>query len=291
MRPTYIIAEIGSCHDGQLSLMKEAVSIAASCGASACKFQWTSDPDLMARRRGRALEDGYAEIYRRYLAWPTEWHAGLAASCQKAGIDYMCSIYLPQDIAVVAPYVARFKAASFEARDVAFIEFHRPYASRLKPLIVSTGMCSWEDFAWAYDWGYDDLFLLHCVSAYPAPLAELNLQTLRMAYASNASYGGRDMGRRPRTCIDFQGFSDHSDPAETWTGALAVAAGAWIIESHLRLDETDPSNPDYSHAMNPAQFAEYVTHIRFAERCLGDGVKRVQLCEQPMVRYRVEGTT
>ena len=83
------------------------------------------------------------------------------------------------------------------------------------------------------------------------------------------------------------GLSDHS--RHRWMGALAVAAGAEIIEAHLRLDDTDPENPDFATAFTPAEFADYVRNIRFAEAALGDGQKRLQDCERPMAEYRVRG--
>jgi sialic acid synthase SpsE len=295
---TYIIADIGANHDGQYARMLEAIDEAKHAGCSACKFQWVSDPVRMAKRRGQAYADGYAEVYAKYLVWPSKWHEELAAHCRRRGIDYMCTVFLPEDVSVVAPYVARFKVASFEAGDTAFLAAHSPY---LKRVAVSTGMMSEDEIgqalnidAWpdAYNndgrrglapsgkriGGYRELRIdvLHCVSSYPTEAGSLQLSVLRTT---------RDESDVERWT--YAGFSDHSDPALTWTGALAVAAGAEIIEAHLRLDGTDQGNPDYQHAMTPAQFAEYVRNIRFAEQALGDGEKRLQPCETAMAKYRV----
>lgn len=264
---TYVIADIGACHEGRLTYMDAAVLAAKAAGADAIKFQFTSDPARMARRRGRAEQDGYAAIYAKYLNWSASWLEMLWMSCASAGIDFMCTAFLPEDVAVVAPYVAKFKVASFEALDAEMLAAHEPYD---KETIVSVGMLTDDETTTVFGrvvnlpGGYA---LLHCVSSYPVPDDQLNLAVVRR--------GG------------YAGYSDHSDPTADWTGALAVAAGARIIEAHLRLDVTDAANPDYPHARSPRQFAAYVANIRFAERCLGDGVKRIQPCEAAMLPYRV----
>ncbi len=273
----YVIADIGANHDGQYARMLEAIDEAKHAGCDCAKFQWVSDPVSMAKRRGQAYADGYAEVYAKYLAWPSNWHEELAAHCRHCGIDYMCTCFLPEDIAIVAPHVARFKVASFEASDRTFLAAH---AQLGKDVLISTGMLSHGELMnlqWyiPQDFLPVDISWLHCVSSYPAPIEAMQLAV----FQTNSDCGGPH----------FDGLSDHSDPALTWTGALAVARGAKIIEAHLRLDETDPANQDYPHAMTPQQFAEYVRNIRFCEVALGDGEKRLQPCEELMARYRVGG--
>lgn len=286
MSQVLIIAETGSCHGGDLQKMFGLIAAAKVAGADVCKFQWTSDPDRMAARRGRAIADGYHAIYRRYLAWPQAWHADLRAECERLAIDYMCSVYLPDDIVIVEPYVTRFKIASFEACDAAFITAHRAFR---KPIIVSVGMMTSDQVM-----GVIRLLgeaaavrylsrrrpieasrdaVLHCISAYPAPVDELNLRAISMCEHPD----GLEVG-----------FSDHSAPELVWTGAMAVAAGATIVEAHLKLTETAPDNPDAPHAMTGQQFSAYTNHIRFAEICCGDGLKKLERCERPLLRYRVE---
>lgn len=259
---TFVIAEAGSCHSGSLATAKHLIRAAAEAGANACKFQFWSDADRLADRRH--VPDEYREVYRRF-ALPVAWLPELAATCGALFIEFMATAYLPEDLPTLAPFIKRWKIASFEASDREFIAAHAPYG---KPLIISTGMMTGRppcvagvSVAW-----------LHCVSAYPAPIDSLNLAVLRSGL--------------------YDGFSDHSAPNLTWTGALSVAALGCedaIIEAHLRLDDTDPANPDYPHAMTPRQFGDYVRAIRFAEKCLGSGEKRCQPCEENMRQYRVGG--
>lgn len=274
MARTFVIAEAGSTHDRRLTKAFDLIEAAAIAGADAVKFQFFSDPDRLADRR--RVPEGYRDIYRRYRV-PDYWLAPLKDGCDRADIEFMCTVYLPQDVAVLAPLVKRFKVASFEARDAEFLAAH---ASFDKPLIVSTGMMSARE-SWELKWRLLDdhklaVEVLHCVSAYPAPIEQMNLALLRPE-------GHDGCGGRSR----FDGLSDHS--RDIRTGGLAVAAGAQIIEAHLRLDDTDPQNPDYATAFAPAEFAEYVRNIRFSEKVMGDGEKKLQPAEAEMARYRVGG--
>jgi N,N'-diacetyllegionaminate synthase len=278
MARTLVIAEIGSCHDGNLGKAITLIDAARDAGADVAKFQFWSDPDELAARR--RVPANYREIYRRYRLIP-EWLPILRVACLRRGIEFAATCYLPQDVAVVAPFVRRFKVASFEAGASDLRQAHRPFleADASKHVIVSLGMGGAAHAGtWLADLRGDDasaerVRFLHCVSAYPAPAGALNLQTLRAGVRHGILHG----------------LSDHTAPDLTWTGALAVAAGATILEAHLRLEETDDANPDAPHAMNPRQFDSYVRHVRFAEACLGDslGAGLVQECEREMAEYRV----
>lgn len=268
MTPTYVIADIGACHGGDRSKMSAAIETAKAVGADALKFQWTSDPREMARRRhDPALEAGYAT----YLHWPAAWHAELRQECAAAGLGYMCTVFLPQDVDVVAPHVRHFKVSSFEAGDVPLLSAHNRHLAgdgATRFLMVSLGMGTSLAHAHAairqdYHWRIQPWY---CVSAYPAPFLSLNLRRI--------------------TRESLVGFSDHTDPFMTWTGALAVMAGATQIEAHLRLETTPETNPDYPHAMGIREFYAYVRHIRFAEMASGSGVADAQPCEHEMLKYR-----
>lgn len=249
-RRVLVIAEPGAIHEGDFTVMQDMVHVAAKSGADVMKFQWVSDPKRLAERR-HAPE--YAEAYQR-IAFSRHCLPMLAADCFKEGIEFACTVYLPEDVPVIAPLVKVFKVASFEAENDELIRAMRPYS---KPIMVSCGMGQ----------NAVGVLRLHCISAYPAPLHDLNLAVLRDGF--------------------FSGFSDHS--GQTITGALAVAAGARIVEAHYRLDDCDPKNPDFPHSLTPAEFAEYVRLIRLAEQAMGDGVHRCMPSEQPMERYRVRG--
>src|SRR3954471_22983798 len=155
MGRTFIIAEAGSCHDGSLEKALRLVEIAGACLADAVKFQfWSSAEALAERRRAPA----YLEAYERYQL-PAEWLPRLQARAEALDIEFMCTTYLPADIATVAPFVRRFKVASFELGDDEFLKAHERFS---KPIVASTGMAS-DDEAY-YRPAVPGFEVLHCVS-------------------------------------------------------------------------------------------------------------------------------
>lgn len=258
---TFVIAEAGSAGGASLPRMVDLIGMAANAGADAVKFQWTSDPKRMAKQRG---VDGNAYTL---LAWPSEWLSTLAANAKARSLEFMCSVFLSDDIATVEPFVSRFKAASIEAADPAFLQRHCAYN---KPIIISTGACDQRAVSTicAFRSRHPNVSVLHCISGYPTPLAEVNLAVIRR-------YG-------------LDGFSDHT--ADVRTGGLAVAAGARIIEVHFRHPDTDAANPDYKHSLDCKNLYYYIESIRHAETVLGNGYRQPQPSETVCVKIR-EGMT
>ena len=246
MTHTLIIAEAGSSHDNDLQKAYRLIEAAKECGADAVKFQWTSDGNKMSLRRG--LKVGGENMYSRWLEKPVSWLESLKAHADKVGIEFMCTVYLIEDIATIAPLVKRFKVSAFERNWLEFFDAHWIFN---RQIIASTNTVSNANWSNGIDY-------LYCVSKYPTPLEELHLGKM--------SHG------KTRT---FAGLSDHT--TSTLTGALAVAAGATIIEKHIRLHDTDPKNPDYGHSLEadeihdggaPPAFWDYVRNIREAERAM-----------------------
>src|SRR5262245_53584942 len=108
--PTFVIAEPGSCHDGRCEGLLQLADLAAEAGADAFKVQyWSSAERLAERRRAPA----YRTLYEHYRM-PVEWFEPVAEFCRGRGLELLATCYLPEDVATVAPYVSRFKIASFE---------------------------------------------------------------------------------------------------------------------------------------------------------------------------------
>lgn len=274
-RMTEIVAEPGSTHGGDLSAMLELVRVSADAGSTAFKNQWVSNPVELCRRRGA---QAYLESYG-LLGYPLDWHAEVGLMCRQLGMAYGCSVYLPGDAALVAPFVDFVKVASFEAGTSIVQDAVRTG----RRVMVSTGMMTpsavdalatklWQHTGTS---GPSHVMML-CTSAYPAPLTSLQLGVLRTWRRM------RDDGL-PRPQV---GYSDHSK--HLFVGALAVACGAEVIEAHIRLRRTPKDNADYNTAFAPDEFARYVDNIRQAEVAIGnDEDKYQQLAETDMLAYRV----
>ena len=251
---TFVIAEIGSawrfgsCPSVQ---MLDAVSIAKECGADAIKFQYCSNPHKMEKRRN--VPSGSYDI----LEWPILWIPPVAEAAYELGIELMCTVFLQEDVETLNHYVKRWKVASLECGDNFLLrEMHRTG----KPIIVSYGADSGEATKLLASSN------LHCTASYPASADSLNLKVLKGS--------------------TYDGYSDHS--CNVLTGAIAVACGARILEVHFKFSNTPKDNQDFNHSLYPWQLTEYISNIRQAELMLGDGIKKVEKCEEWALQHKVK---
>ncbi|MCK4594341.1 N-acetylneuraminate synthase family protein, partial [bacterium] len=259
--PVYIIAEGGVNHDGDPEKALALVTAAKECGADAAKFQLFTPENLVAagaptaryQRNNDGESDQLAMLRRLKLAEGD--FDRLKERCDEVGLDFILSAFSAEDVKTVARLGVRIlKIGSGELTDPFVLDAARETGL---PLMVSTGMAGLEEVAWAVDRLDDaELCLLHCTSAYPAPLQELNLRSIATLH---------ERFNRP------VGFSDHSLGSEA--ACLAVALGACAVEKHLTLD-TGATGPDHAASLDPAGFRELVKGIRQTERILGDGDKR-----------------
>ncbi|MCR5687798.1 MAG: pseudaminic acid synthase [Lachnospiraceae bacterium] len=257
----YIIAEMSGNHNGSLERALAIVDAAKAAGADAIKIQtYTADTITLkcdneyfrtqdgSLWEGRTLYDVYDEAHT-----PWEWHQAIFDHAAKIGIDCFST---PFDLTAVdflenlsAP---AYKIASYEIADIPLI---RKAAGTHKPVIISTGIATLSEIDRAVtvcrEEGNDDIILLKCTSAYPAPYSDMNL---RMIGSMAETFG----------CIT--GLSDHSMGPEV--AVAAVALGAKVIEKHLTLDRAD-GGVDSGFSMNVDEFAEMVSQIRNVEQALG----------------------
>jgi sialic acid synthase SpsE len=251
---TFIIAEAGANHNRDFDQAKALIDVAKESGADACKFQTYSSETLYSKNTQDFA--GYKDINKliKNIELPREWQSDLKLYCDEVGIEFMST---PFDEAAVQQLVdigvKRMKIAGFESTDLRFVDM---VASAGLPLIVSLGIGS--DFSIiprimdiASNRGVDDVTFLHCNNAYPTPAEDANLDTIK-SLALDTRY---------RT-----GISDHT--MSTLTPALAVAAGATVVEKHFTLSKR-LSGPDHPFALEPHELKEMVDHIRYAELCMG----------------------
>ena len=256
---TFIVAEMSANHNMDFERAKAIIKAAAESGADAIKIQTytpdtiTIDSDAPAFRtkgiwEGRTLYELYGKAYT-----PWEWQAELQQYAHECGIEFFSS---PFDLTAIdfleALNVPVYKVASFEINDIPFI---RKIARTGKPIIISTGIAYLEDIDLAIrtclDAGNDNVILLKCISAYPAPYDNMNLKVIpNMAETFD--------------CIC--GLSDHSMGTEI--AVAAVALGAKVIEKHFTLNRAD-GGEDSKFSMEPHEFKDMVSQIRNVEKALG----------------------
>lgn len=256
----YIIAEAGASHDGSLEKALELIRTASSCGAQAIKFQLYDTDRLCARRHAEPYRDKYLKYQLHH-----EWLQILQSEATRCSLDLILSVYDRQDIETALPFVDRLKVASFEAGDFDLI---RACHATGKPVMVSSGMTnsqSLQQLRLSCKMLGSNVSLLHCVSAYPAKMEELNLSVIRYYH--------------------LDGFSDHSGNA--LTGALAVSHGAHILEVHIRLFETRVDSPDFPHSLDPVRLRDYIANANQAALAIGEKYREILSCEQSNTAYKV----
>jgi N-acetylneuraminate synthase len=276
--PCYVIAEISGNHGQKFDQAVRIIKAAKEAGADAVKLQtYTPDTLTIACQNshfriqgtvwdGRILYDLYSEAFT-----PWEWQPQLKEVAHTVGLELFST---PFDVTAVAFLesmgVPAHKISSFETCDVRLL---RTVAATRKPVIASTGMATLAEIdelvTTIKESGGEQLALLKCTSAYPAPYEEMNLRTIpHLSQAFGVPVG----------------LSDHS-----LGGSVAVAAvtlGACIIEKHLTLSRSIPG-PDSAFSLEPDEFKAMVEGIRIAQKALGCidyGLSQSERASRPLRR-------
>ena len=270
--PCYVIAEAGVNHDGEVDLAHRLIDVAAGAGADAVKFQTFRPEELVApdagsapyqRERGAATQE---EMLRRLTLPDGAWRE-LAADAVERGLAFLSTAFdLPSLDLLVDLGVPALKVPSGELDHLALI---REIASRGLPVLLSTGLGTLDEVAAAVEAAAPApaVALLHCVTAYPAPVDASNLR----AMVTMAETFGVPVG-----------WSDHTEGPVT--AIAAVALGASVLEKHFTVDRSR-SGPDHAASADPDQLAAYIAAVRSAEASLGDGVKRPAAAEIENLRF------
>ena len=267
--PVFVIAELSGNHRQELSEAKELVHAAHEAGADAVKLQTYSADTLTipcdnehfrigggTAWDGRTLYDLYQEA-----STPWEWHAELGELATSLGLIWFSTPFDTTAVDFLEELdVPCYKVASFELVDIPLLRY---IAQQGRPIIASTGMASLseidEALATLRGESENDVALLKCTSAYPAPVEAANLRTI-----PNLS----------ETFGVISGLSDHT--LGIAVPVTAVALGACVIEKHLCLERCR-GGPDAGFSLEPAEFQEMVRSVRAASSALG----RVQYGCQP----------
>jgi sialic acid synthase SpsE len=269
---TYIVAEIGTNHNGSLETAKRLLGEAAEAGADAAKLQYYCAGDIV-NRRIRTKEYGLEAIYGDTLMYdvfesklrtPQSWFPELIAMARGLNMGIIATVHSPEGVKTVTE--AGFdavKVASMDLTNLPLLE--AVVATGNLPVILSTGMANLDEICEAvrpFAEARRALAVLHCVSNYPCELADMRLRNIVVLQA---------------TLGVPVGFSDHSPDNR---GALvAVGLGARILEKHLTLDRSQ-AGPDHPFALEPEGFAELVSSVRQLEASLADEGFRPPLPEE-----------
>lgn len=263
---TLIIAEAGVNHNGDMSMARRLVDVAAEAGADLVKFQTFQASRLVTTDAKKAEyqsnatggdETQYAML--RKLELTREMHLELIEYCRTRGIGFFSTGFDEQSVDMLVELgIDRFKIPSGEITNLPYLRHVGHYG---KPVILSTGMADLREIGMALDvlesagTKRAQITVLHCNTEYPTPMSDVNLRamlTIRDTFGVEV------------------GYSDHTSGIEI--AIAAVALGATVIEKHFTLDRSLPG-PDHKASLEPKELSAMVSAIRNIEVALGDGVK------------------
>lgn len=255
-RPTFIIAEIASAHQGEVEICKSLVKRASEAGTDAIKFQTficdelivPTDPRYKDLKKIEIGEDEWREIIRYAKKFDCEIVADVF---DERSADLMDELGM-----------AAFKIHSTDLTNPYLISH---VSRKKKPILLATGGSTLEEIGnaivTAKSCGNEDIILIHGFQGYPTRIEDANLrfiQTLKSAFGLNV------------------GYHDHTDAESEFASVLpcvAIAEGAAVIEKHITLDRS-LRGFDYHSALHPEEFERMVKNIREIEKSFGSG-----LCE------------
>ena len=289
--PTYIIAEAGVNHNGDMNLAKQLIDVASEAGASAVKFQTFRAEQVVSRHAPKAeyqtrttdQTESQFEMIRKLELTETD-HEVLIVHAQACGIKFLST---PFDVPSLHLLTKRFglQTIKIPSGEITNAPFLLAIARAAQQVILSTGMSTLAevevalgvlafgfvapaaaipqrgDFERAFASGagqqalHNRVTLLHCTTEYPAPFDEVNL----FAMDTLAAAFGLPVG-----------YSDHTSGIHV--SLAAVARGARVIEKHFTLNRDLPG-PDHKASLEPDELRQLVCQIREIEQALGDGIK------------------
>ena len=265
-----VVAEIGVNHDGDVERAIELVDAAAESGADAIKLQLFDPRNLLSNQALLAeyqdAEDSvFAMLDRLRMSVDQMLRVRQAARrCKLAFVVTPFSLEEAKLARLLDPEAV--KIASPDAVNHPLLE---AVASLNRPMIISTGTCKLNELGFAAGLVRDREqggCLLQCVSSYPTPAAQASLGAMNV------------MAGHFKVPV---GYSDHT--TDPMTGALAVAAGACVIEKHLTYDRA-AAGPDHASSFDPPLFSQYVDMIRRAAVMLGPRRKDVRPVEADVAK-------
>ncbi len=264
----YVIAEAGLNHNGSIEIAKKLIDLAAKAGVDAVKFQKRTVDKLAVKSTLDATDDRFPEFgktyreIREFLEFDMAQYRVIKKYAEDQGLDFICTAFdieaadFLEDLGIEI-----YKLASHSATNIELLEY---LAKTGKQAILSTGMAELDEIQTAvqiFKEANTPLLLLHCVSAYPTPIDECNLNmidVLKNKFDLPVGYSGHELGYLPTI--------------------TAVAMGAVAIERHYTLDN-DMTGFDHKMSLKPNDFIAMVKDIRGIEKIKGTGEKIVSKTE------------
>lgn len=279
--PCVVISEVGVNHNGSIELAKKLVDAAVEAQVDIVKFQsFKSDKEISkyAAKAPYQQETTSSDVNQLEMCKELELDADtlleMQSYCFKNGVGFLCTAFEKESVDLLADYlkVETIKIPSSEVTNLPLLEY---IGSRFNAAILSTGASTIAEVGLALDslkkGGCHEIMLFHCVTSYPAEIADVNLRaitTMKMAFGFPV------------------GFSDHTIGINVPIAAATM--GAVAIEKHFTLDRT-MKGPDHQASIEPQDLKKMIIGIREAQRAMGEPIKKPQPCEIPNIQLIRKG--
>tara|TARA_X000000368_G_scaffold415398_1_gene407083 strand:- start:8584 stop:9591 length:1008 start_codon:yes stop_codon:yes gene_type:complete len=257
---TYIIAEAGVNHNGDINIAHKLIEEAKRAGADCVKFQTFKAENLVTANAPKAeyqlkVTDSNESQFDMLKSLELKYddYIKLIEHCKRIDIDFMSTPYSFEDVDFLMKLnVTSFKIASGQLTELPFLEY---VSKNKKPIYLSTGMSNMSEVHAAVEIisknSNSELIVFQCTTNYPSDISEANINVIDSFKSI------------PNIKV---GYSDHV--VNNFACFAAVAKGVYAIEKHFTIDKSLPG-PDHSCSLNPIEFKNLVYGIREIERSLG----------------------
>ncbi len=263
---TYVIAEVGPNHNGDLNKALKYVKTLSKTGCNAIKFQHGNPSKIYSNQ---SFFPNYQDDFKKNFISPQEAakkrllknkdHVLIYKECVKNKIDYLCSAFDLNSLKFLNENtkLKYFKIPSGEILSIDMLNYIRKFD---KPIILSTGMATEEEIEFSINFLNRDkvknITLLHCISSYPTNYRDINLQMIKKI---SDKY---DM---------HVGISDHTTSIDI--AGYSIFLGSKIVEKHVTFDRND-IGPDHKTSLEIEEFSKMIKNIRRAELIYGSGIRK-----------------
>jgi sialic acid synthase SpsE len=268
--PTFVIAEAGVNHGGNMEIAKQLIDLAVDAKADAVKFQTFKAEHLILNDIQKApyqkdttdASESQYDMLKR-LEVSREQNLDLKQYCMDKGIVFLTTPFDEESLEEIDELdLPAYKVASTDTTNLPFL---KKIAKKGKPIFLSTGMSFLSEVRLALETIYEynkDVVLLQCTANYPIQDNEANLAVI------NTYRGNFDI---------LLGYSDHS--VGVGAAPFAIPMGAKVVEKHFTLNKAD-EGPDHAASLSPSELIDFVKTVRRVDIYMGSEIKEPSLSEQ-----------
>lgn len=267
--PTFIIAEAGVNHGGDMNVAKKLIELAAEAGADAVKFQTFKSENLILKDVKKApyqqkttnIEETQLDMLKK-LEVSREQNLELKRYSEERNIIFLTTPFDESSLDEIDELdLPAYKIASTDTTNLPFL---KKVAQKGKPIFLSTGMTYLAEVQMALETIYEynqDVVLLQCTANYPIDDSEANLSVINTF---------------KKTFDVLVGYSDHT--VGTGAAPFAIPMGAKVVEKHFTIDKSF-EGPDHSASLSPDELKDFVKIVRKVDAFMGSGIKKPNLSE------------